>query len=512
MSDCSRRRHRHPSRPTLAAGTGSTLWTSARARRTIRGCQSAGTTSGVVRGLPLERSVALGVVGAMTYSVPPNGTGRADLRVADRGLRHAAVLVVGSTVTLTLLAAGLWVRAGLHLSSGIPAVIFPVVLAAAIAYAVASAVILVRRPERNVGWVLGALGLLVAAVYLGLAIVSLGTVGLISPGVAEGVALFSVSIVSSATVATGATFGFIFPTGHLRGRVGTWGIRAAWVGAGIVAAGHVLSPGPIFILRDLRNPLAPSGSGPVGAVLLGVGVAVLMVACFLAAVSLVARHRASDSTSRRQIRLVVGAAASLALSTFLFLATSYLGSSGPLRDLTTVLLAVTLLLSPIAILVAMIRYRLYELDRLVGRTFVIASLTAILAGAFAASQRLLQVVFVAVLGESSDLTYVFSTLLVVTAITPLKEHLEGVVDGWEDEEDPSAHERLPSGDTASPIAEVDQLDPSIVAIIDTRIEERWRVWLNLHDGPGATGTPGVDTETRLAEATPEPQQDVSAGA
>lgn len=446
------------------------------------------------------RSDVLGVLGVKSGSMPSTGNGRKDSGLAERMRLYACALMIAMTLVLTILAAGLWVREGLRLAGDIPPVVFPIVLAAAVAYAAAGTVIVIRRPERNVGWVLATLGLLVATVYLSLAFVSLERVGVIGHDTAAVAGVVSVSVVASATVAVGATFGFIFPTGHTRDRMGRWGLRLVWLGTGVIALGQLLSPGPIFILRDLHNPLDLGLAMSLGPMLLGLGVAVLMASSVLAAFSLVARYRASDATTRRQIRLVVGAAGTLALATFLFLAASYFGASGPLRDVITITLAAALLMSPVAILVAMTRYRLYELDHLVGRTLVIAGSTAILAGIFAATQRLLQSVFMVVLGESSDLTYVISTLIVVTSITPLKQHLESFVDAWEREEGESA--AMAPVVTAMPTASgQDSLDPLIVAVIDTHIEQRFQEWLVVHGAPPVADVTMMQTRASPADAS-----------
>jgi hypothetical protein len=83
---------------------------------------------------------------------------------------------------------------------------------------------------------------------------------------------------------------------------------------------------------------------------------------------------------------------------------------------------------PIAIGVAVTRYRLYEIDRLINRTLVYGSLTAILAGVFTAGIGLAQRVFIATTGENSDAAIVLATLVVATLYAPLRKRLEAVID------------------------------------------------------------------------------------
>jgi hypothetical protein len=87
-----------------------------------------------------------------------------------------------------------------------------------------------------------------------------------------------------------------------------------------------------------------------------------------------------------------------------------------------------LALTPIAIGIAITRYRLYEIDRLINRALVYGSLTAILAGVFTAAVSLAQRLFVSVTGERSDAAIVVTTLVVATLYAPLRKRLEALVD------------------------------------------------------------------------------------
>ena len=83
---------------------------------------------------------------------------------------------------------------------------------------------------------------------------------------------------------------------------------------------------------------------------------------------------------------------------------------------------------PIAIGIAITRYHLYDIDRLINRALVYGSLTAILAGVFTAGVGLAQRVFVAVTHETSDAAVVGATLVVATLYAPLRKRLEAIVD------------------------------------------------------------------------------------
>jgi hypothetical protein len=87
-------------------------------------------------------------------------------------------------------------------------------------------------------------------------------------------------------------------------------------------------------------------------------------------------------------------------------------------------------LLPLAIGLAILRYRLYEIDRIVNRALVYGAVTAILAGAFAAATALSQRLVVSVAGQSSDTAIVITTLIVVAIYAPVRKRVEAFVDRY----------------------------------------------------------------------------------
>ena len=85
------------------------------------------------------------------------------------------------------------------------------------------------------------------------------------------------------------------------------------------------------------------------------------------------------------------------------------------------------ILVPVAFGIAMRRYRLYEIDRILNRTIVFGGATALLAGVYTASIGLMQKIFVALTGERSDAAVILTTLLVAAAFTPLKARIDTYV-------------------------------------------------------------------------------------
>jgi hypothetical protein len=79
-------------------------------------------------------------------------------------------------------------------------------------------------------------------------------------------------------------------------------------------------------------------------------------------------------------------------------------------------------------LLAILRYRLFDIDLVINRTLVYGPLTAIMAGVFAALSNILQRLFLALTGTQSDLAVIVSALVVAMAFAPIRGRLQDLVD------------------------------------------------------------------------------------
>ena len=135
-------------------------------------------------------------------------------------------------------------------------------------------------------------------------------------------------------------------------------------------------------------------------------------------VVLVRRYRRSGAVVRAQIRWVAAAGAvPLLLFPGLFLGPAFLWS---LWFLSTALL-------PAAIGISILRYRLYDIDRIVGRTLAYAVLSAVLAGVFIVTNLLLQRLVAGAMG-SNTLAVAASTLLVAALFQPIRRRIQAPID------------------------------------------------------------------------------------
>jgi len=83
---------------------------------------------------------------------------------------------------------------------------------------------------------------------------------------------------------------------------------------------------------------------------------------------------------------------------------------------------------PIAIGVAILRYRLYEIDLIINRTLVYGALTVLLVALYFGGIVVLQRVFVTLTGQQSTLAVVASTLLIAAMFTPLRRRIQSFID------------------------------------------------------------------------------------
>src|ERR671914_1078953 len=218
----------------------------------------------------------------------------------------------------------------------------------------------------------------------------------------------------------------LFPNGRLPSSRWRW---LAWLSVLLTIAGGVwvaLSPGAIGNLGAIRNPLGieglPSGYKPVQTIMS----ALLLV---VAVSTLGLRLLRTRGIEHQQIKwpafiAVLAAGGSILYDTAISEAIGlhWLEWAGYVG------LIAALVGFPISIGIAIVRYRLYEIDTLINRTLVYALLTAILAAVYFGGIVVLQRVFVALTGQQSTLAVVASTLLIAALFTPLRHRIQSFVD------------------------------------------------------------------------------------
>ena len=178
--------------------------------------------------------------------------------------------------------------------------------------------------------------------------------------------------------------------------------------------------GPGALPLTVANPLAIDG--PLATLLGYVGPFALVVYLIPVAAVLV-RFRTAAGTERQQLKWFVYATSIVVV--FFVAATfglfSYLGGLGPL------VAVVVLDLVPISVAIAILRYRLYDIDLLINRTLVYAGTTAVIGGAFFGGIVLLQTLL-RPFTTGSELSVAASTLVSFALFQPLRRRIERAVD------------------------------------------------------------------------------------
>jgi hypothetical protein len=219
----------------------------------------------------------------------------------------------------------------------------------------------------------------------------------------------SSAVVALVGVGSILLFMYVFPDGHFVPR------RARWLALVSIMA---FAPSILFPYSSLSlwwHPLLNA--------LVSVGV--------FGAIALVQIYRyrlVSGFAQRQQTKWVVLGIVAAAVGYCMFLVLNLLqgGILASLLGYTAALLLLSFLM--ISIVVAVLRYRLYDIDLIINRTLVYSTLTATLVALYFAAIVMLQRIFVLVTGQQSTLAVVASTLLIAALFNPLRRRIQSFID------------------------------------------------------------------------------------
>ena len=221
----------------------------------------------------------------------------------------------------------------------------------------------------------------------------------------------------------------LFPTGRLPSRRWRW---VTWLTVAFVLVGAIsgaFSSGPVDDLGPIRNPLGLEGFSDLSnSILLNMVALVLVVA---AALSVFVRLRGATGVERQQIKWFAYATAAAVMGLVL---------AEIIPDVIDVPLwferighAIFLLLLPtipISIGIAILRYRLYDIDRIINRTLVYGSLTGTLALVYFGVVTATQALFRTLTSQQQlpQLVIVASTLVIAALFNPLRRRIQSLID------------------------------------------------------------------------------------
>jgi hypothetical protein len=337
------------------------------------------------------------------------------------GPRTAAV--AGSLLLALLMgAAGAWLGGWTQLEGPVHGVI---VVLVGVLFSGVGALLVSRRAGNAIGWlcILGGLLWLLNIVNAGFGDLTVG-----SAAGDEGWLRWSIWLSTWLYLPTMAVIGFFLPAVFPTGRLPSARWRPiAWVLGSVVAV--------LVVLAMLRPGPMSAGDGaftnPAGVAALtwipgdDAMAGVIPVLFLTAVLSVVVRYRRARGAERTQLKWFLAAAGAVGASIPIMSVFELAGLTAP--QTTEVVMVTALLLVPVAIGVAVLRYGLYEIDRIVSRSLSYAVVTSVLVAIYAGAVVILGRVLAPLTAES-EVAVAASTLLVAALFQPVRRRVQSIVD------------------------------------------------------------------------------------
>jgi hypothetical protein len=353
-------------------------------------------------------------------------------------------------------------------------------LLALVSAATVGAVVASRRPAHPVGWLLLALGLSVTSSGLADQYVFYGL--LARPGAVPAAAYVAV-YGDASFILFAACIGFVLlltPTGSLPSPRWRWWARVAAAAPAVFLLAAALRSKELEPpYPPIRSPLAVQALAGPAEVAAGLALAVTGLAVLVGAASLVLRFRRARGVERQQLKWMAFAAALALVAVAAVTVGAVMNEQAVVVGVSGVYMAVL----PLAIGAAILRYRLYDLDRIVSRTLAYGLLTVLLASAYAGVVLGLG----RLLPQGSSLVVAAATLAVAAVFQPARRRVQQAVDRrFNRRRYDAAHTIAAFSDRLRQQVDLDTLTAELLAVVEETVQPtRASLWLRPPAGRSA---------------------------
>lgn len=272
-----------------------------------------------------------------------------------------------------------------------------------------------RVPQNAVGWLIGLFGLILGTYAF------LETYGMAGLPNADWLLWFASMLWLPALIIMLVFVPLLFPDGRLLGPRWRWFAWSAVIGGLLVWLGNAFAE-DLLHEYGFANPLQGDLPRLVQEIALLAGTLLVLLGIVAGVSAAVLRFRRSHGVVKQQMKWFAGSTL-LLVPALLLQAWAY--ESGP-RDLAPVFFLLGSLGIPLAIAVAILRYRLFEIDRIISRTASYAALVTVLGGLFAVGVVLVPNLVMS--GEAPPWLVAATTLLVAALFNPLRKTIQTSVD------------------------------------------------------------------------------------
>ena len=297
-----------------------------------------------------------------------------------------------------------------------------------VSFATVGALVATRLPGNRVGWIFCLMGVVVG---LGTLAYQYGDYGLYGtsrelPGAIAGAWLQNLGL-PPAFGLLGLSL-LLFPDGRLPSRRWRAAAAPALLGSVTIVLGYALRPGALDSpFERVVNPVGVDGSFGLMNALTSLGWPLMAAGVALAAVSLRIRLRRSHGVEHQQLKWIAFGAAVTGVTIVANVVSFLAFSTDSINELRLVVVGLGFAVLPVTAGIAILRYRLYDIDLIVNRALVYGTLTATLAATYLATVLIVQLAL-APLTSDSGLAVAVSTLAAAGVFRPARARIQGAVD------------------------------------------------------------------------------------